>query len=602
MKKTFLKCLGRQCANFISQQYLILFFILTLSIKLYIFNTYVTDVTWSSHYWFGIICSCFSAAVIFLPFLFVRKYKNLFATILALLISILLFIDTVYYSYFSALPSVGILNLINETGGVGSAIFDLIKWQYFLYFVDILLAFALVKPIHLLAKKYQKYILSKKESLLACTTFTVIILVGLCYSISLSGINNLIDVYNQSYNSVATSQYYGLLVTHAIDTIRYANQEIVSISASEKAELRAWVKTNKPDQQVSSLNGIAAGKNVILIQVESLGSFVINQTINNQEITPTLNNLTKTAEYFPNNRFIIGAGHTSDTDFVVNSSYFPLDNAAVFVRYGQDDFTSLPKLMSTAGYSTYVYHGYNRNFWSRDTAMNSLGYQKFYASDNYTDGAKLNMGLNDGDFLNETADYIANQPKPSLSTVITLSSHVPFEITDLTKELDLDASDYPDQVGGYLEDINYVDRMLAQFFNKLKEKGLYDDSLIIIYGDHTPVLSSFSAGSVNYDAKSDQALEVPLFIKLPNQTAGQTHTNLGTSLDIMPTVLDLTGTNTGQLMFGTSLFAQIEDSPMTCPNHIIVFSGLGDCETTQATEKNMSAKIIRYNQFQNINQ
>ena len=68
----------------------------------------------------------------------------------------------------------------------------------------------------------------------------------------------------------------------------------------------------------------------------------------------------------------------------------------------------------------------------------------------------------------------------------------------------------------------------------------------------------------------------------------------------MPTILDLTGINTSQLMFGQSLFAQIEDSPATCPNHVIAFTDLGDCEQAERIERNFSSKIIRYNQFQNL--
>ena len=181
-----------------------------------------------------------------------------------------------------------------------------------------------------------------------------------------------------------------------------------------------------------------------------------------------------------------------------------------------------------------------------------------------------------------------------------MSSHTPFEITNLTKELGINTVDYPDQVGGYLENINYVDRMLGQFFKKLKENDLYDDSLIVVYGDHTPILDSFSAGSMNYDSNTNQALEVPLFVKLPNQTIGQTHENIGTSLDIMPTILDLVGIKTNQLMFGQSLFAQLKNKPFTCQNHLVIFSNIGDCEAAELTEKSISSKIIRYNQFQSL--
>jgi len=284
----------------------------------------------------------------------------------------------------------------------------------------------------------------------------------------------------------------------------------------------------------------------------------------------------------------------------MNTSYFPLPDAATFVRYGQDDFTSLPKTLITNGYSAYVYHGFNRNFWNRNIALSSLGYQKFYAADNYSRGTKINMGLNDGDFLSETAEYIEKQPKPSLSYVITLSSHVPFSISKETKELGINTSDYPNQVGGYLENINYVDRMLGKFFDKLKEKHLYDDSLVIIYGDHVPVLTKFTAGNINYDPDSIQGKEVPLLVKLPKEVDSKTYPKKGTSLDIMPTVLDLMGIKTSQLMFGRSLFSGESKEFQICNDQISTFTNLGSCNNALTIEKNKSSEIIRYNQFNNL--
>jgi phosphoglycerol transferase MdoB-like AlkP superfamily enzyme len=210
------------------------------------------------------------------------------------------------------------------------------------------------------------------------------------------------------------------------------------------------------------------------------------------------------------------------------------------------------------------------------------------------------MGLNDGDFLSKTADYIKDQPKPSFSYAITLSSHVPFTITDQTKGLNIKVSDYGDQIAGYLQDINYTDRMLGAFFDKLKAEGLYDDSLIILYGDHTPVLSAFTAGTITYDPNSVQEKEVPLFVKLPNETEGKTYTNQGTHLDIMPTILDLVGIKTNQLMFGQSLFANSKDTLSVCKDQLVTFKSTGSCSDMLAEEKQRSATIIRYNQFSQL--
>lgn len=603
MKKILKKKL-RNIAVFISNQSLVLFLSLTLAAKLYYINTFVINVAQPDYYVNGILCCLFSAIVIFLPFLFIKnnKFKNIAALVFALLISVILFVDTVYYSYFLEIPSVGLLSLIGSGDNVRPAIIALIKIEQFIYFIDIILVVIIAKPISLLFSKAKEKYGLKNSSIISAIFFFVVSIILLASSLLYFGADSLSTLYTKGYNNAYISRHYGVLVGHTIDIMRYIQQEMTNLSKSETSELVEWVNQNKPEQQISSLNGAAKNANIILIQVESLGGFVINQAINNEEITPNLNKLIQSTSYFSNSQFITGGGHTSDTDFVVNTSYFPLEDSAVFVRYGLDDFTSLPKTLLANGYnSTNFYHGYIRSFWNRDIALQSLGYQKFYADDNYAAGTTLNMGLSDGEFLNETIGYIKEQPEPSLSSVVTLSSHTPFDITDLTNDLDLGQGDYPNQIAGYLENIHYVDKVLGEFLDKLKAEDLYDKSLIILYGDHTPVLDSFTAGSITYNPDSNQGKEVPMFIKLPNQTTGATYTGIGTSLDIMPTIFDLTGIQTDQLMFGQSLFAQTEGKVAACPNHLMTFTALGNCDEAELTEKNISSKIIRYNQFEHLN-
>lgn len=574
----------------------------TTFLKLWILGFFIIALHWSGFYYFGVLCNLFVSFLVFSPLFFVKKRKNLFAIIIALIISLVVFVDIVYFSDRTTLPNVGLLELLGvEAGGATDAIIDIIKWQYFLLFTDIVLMTIFYKPIKNI---FHTKLLANKSMTAKEKTYNLVaiamILLMLFLSILASGKDTLSNVYNKSYDTVSTAQYYGVLIAHIIDTVRYIDQETNSLSTNEQQDLQNWVSKHKPIQGISSFNGISAGKNIIMIQVESLASFTINQTINNQPITPNLDDLASGSFFFPNNRYITEAGHSSDADFVANTSYFPLQNAVTIVRYGRDNFSSLPRLLDDS-YSAFAYHGFVESLYNRNIAYRYFGYDRFLSSSDYSDGPKINMGLNDGTFLNETVDYVKEQPKPSLSSLITLSSHTPFKINYLTRDLGLDPETLPNQVAGYLENIHYTDKALGDFFDKLKEYDLYDDSLIIIYGDHTPALSEeFSIGSIYYDPLSNQALETPIIIKLPNQTEGEVYHGTGTNLDIMPTILDLVGVNTDNLMFGQSLFYQIENDVERCPDHIIIFDGLGDCETARREEENISSMIIRYNQFENL--
>lgn len=583
--------------NFISNNYVVVFFILAIGIKMALFNALVLKITWPlPQFLFGVICGFISVGVIFAPLYFARKHQAVIAIAVNCLLSTILLIDTVYYLYFSALPGIGLFSLIGEATGVGSAIIDLFNGWMLLYFLDIVLFIIFAKRIKVFFEN-----LKVKNNLATPTRRMPIWAVGitlLVFGLSILpvGSNNLSTLTKSALENRVTAQYYGVLMAHAVDIARYIKQETSVASPAEKSAIIDWVIANKPKQSTSELNGIARGKNVILVQVESLGGIVIDQQVNGHDITPNLNELAKKSQFFPNNEFITGAGHSSDSDFVANTSYYPTIDTSVFVRYGRDNFTSLAKTLASNGYTTNAYHGYNRAFYNRETAINSLGYQKFYAAESYPKGQILNMGLNDGDFLNKTADYIATQPKPSLSYVITLSSHTPFETNNLTQNLGINIGDYPKQVGGYLENINYVDRMLGEFFTKLKSSGIYDDSLVVVYGDHMPILPAFNAGTINYAPDTNSDKHVPLFVKLPNETNGETHPGTGTSLDITPTIFDLLGIKTSQLMFGRSLFKTTPTNP-ACTSQFYIFAPGSDCNASLIEQKTKSSEIIQYNIF-----
>ena len=585
---------------FICDQYLVLFFIITISLKLIFFSTFVIKVTWAQdQYNQGIFFSFLTAALIFSPFYFMRRHKNVYTIVLAFILSIVLFLDTIYFSYFESLPTIGLLGSIGQVNDIAPAIVGVFRWSYLLYLIDVIIIITLRRPIARYFKKLKDKRNHVKSSIVTPIIVTIAFFGLLINQFYVIGINRLSDTFDKGFDTITSAQLYGVMGAHAIDITRFVKQELTHPSAEQEKTIINWVKNNKPTQQSSKFTGVAARKNVIIIQVESLGGFVINQKVNNKEVTPNLNALAKNSQFFPDDRFIIGAGHTSDTDFVTNTSYFPLSDAAAFVRYGQDNFTSLPKTLVANGYSTFAYHGYNRNFWNRNVAFESLGYQKFYAADNFPNNVKINLGLNDGDFLSSTADYIKKQPKPSLSYAITLSSHVPFEITNLTKDLGINPANYPDQVGGYLEDINYTDRMIGKFFDKLKADGLYDDTLIVVYGDHTPVLPSFTAGTMNYDPTTVQEEEVPLIFKLPTSSniSAKTYPRQGSHLDITPTIIDLLGIKTNQLMFGQSLFAEEPSDLKVCTDQLVVFSTKNDCKSMLDDEKITSETVIRYNLF-----
>ena len=108
----------------------------------------------------------------------------------------------------------------------------------------------------------------------------------------------------------------------------------------------------------------------------------------------------------------------------------------------------------------------------------------------------------------------------------------------------------------YLLQVGFVDMLLGRLLDHLKAEGLYDRSLLIVTADHGV---SFRAGQPMRhftDQNYPELLSVPLFIKLPGQRRGEVSDRLVSTIDIMPTIANVLGTDIPWDVHGTSVLAR----------------------------------------------
>ncbi|MFA7692984.1 MAG: sulfatase-like hydrolase/transferase [Candidatus Hydrogenedentes bacterium] len=106
----------------------------------------------------------------------------------------------------------------------------------------------------------------------------------------------------------------------------------------------------------------------------------------------------------------------------------------------------------------------------------------------------------------------------------------------------------------YVSEIEFLDHHLGDLFEGLKERNLYDNTIIAFVSDH---------GEEFYDHQGwwhgqtlyEELLHVPLILKLPDSTsAGEENTSLTRLIDVPPTLLTLAGLEPGAAMSGQSLY------------------------------------------------
>ena len=114
------------------------------------------------------------------------------------------------------------------------------------------------------------------------------------------------------------------------------------------------------------------------------------------------------------------------------------------------------------------------------------------------------------------------------------------------------ASTFSDLYDG---EVRYLDDYLGQLFDWLQAEGLYDDTLIVLTGDHGEEFQEHG-GWWHGQTLYQEQIAVPLIVKAPGGArAGTVVTDLARSLDIAPTILDLAGVPIPAVMMGQSLWS-----------------------------------------------
>lgn len=472
-----------------------------------------------------------------------KRVKALF--IFDLVLSVILFADTAYFRYFKDITSIGAVRNGAMLGGVISCLPSLIKFSDLTYFIDLLVLVPLIK-MFAAYKKRKKYKLSGalRFILFFLAFSTGVMINGKCiYSLSVEQPMLLTTMSNKIY----LTKILGNLNYHAIDIYNYARNTVEAnkpVSAQTKQDIRTYLQGNQPGTG-SVLTGTAEGKNLIMIQVEALQQFAINRTVNGQEITPNLNRWINKSLYFDNYYYQVSAGNTSDAEFMSNNSLYPAASGAAYYKYSANTLDSLPIKLSTEGYSTAAFHGYIESFWNRNAMYQTEGFGSFYGESSFNCDEKVGLGLSDKSFFEQSKLKVQGMQEPYYAFMVTLSSHYPFD--GGAGYGDFDTGEYEGTLmGDYLEAIHYTDQQLGMFLDELEEEGTLDDTIVVVYGDHSAIPKDYAdqlykiAGLENATELDWQNLQkVPMLIHFPgNANSGVNHTYSG-QMDLYPTLANL---------------------------------------------------------------
>lgn len=490
---------------------------------------------------------------------FAKKRKFLYYFIANLCMTSILFAVIMYYKYYGVIVTYFALAQVNQVTAVKNSVFSLLDPYFLFIYTDVVIMLWLL--IKKSAAPNWKLTFNKQANRKWLAGILGVSL-GLCLFNVLPNHASLNEIVKAEQMGIMNYEAYMIMSSKQKDK---EEDGPVSITQQKINELKNINEVTNP-----YLHKTAEGKNIIMIQMESLQDFVLNLKVDDVEITPNLNKLLAESYYFNHFYQQVGQGNTSDAEYVINTSLYIPERGAATQMYVDKELPSLPKLLKEqGGYTSATFHTNVVEFWNRTELYSSLGFDQYYDADYFGEEDTIFFGPSDEVLYTKTFDKLVELDaavQPFYAHVIAMTAHHPYTLPEDKVMISLPEQYENTLVGNYLIAQYYADYALGQFIDKLKEAGIWDNSLIVIYGDHLglpmysldnaelQLMNDIVGGEYNYT----DMINVPLlFINKGVTDEGKLFEQVGGQVDMLPTISNLLGLSLkDQIHFGQDIFNQ----------------------------------------------
>ena len=343
--------------------------------------------------------------------------------------------------------------------------------------------------------------------------------------------------YTNSTNALMVSGLYQYTVRDLWICLRPAG----SLSQEEEQAIDGYIAQYEAGQAPNEYTGLLAGKNLILVQLEAIDTWMLSKDYMPNLWQVKQESLSFTNHYTP---AYITAG-TFNTEFIANSGLLPATGGIPTSVYTRDSYPySLANLFAGAGYTCRSFHGSEGTVYDRENIHKNLGYESYHG------GQAMAMEVYMMDRYLMNGFETMTEGDPFFSFLITYSGHGPYgedsgiyqaHADDAQRLAGDTEGNYVYAVAGAME----TDQFVGEFMAKLEQTGLAEDTVVVFYADHYNYYMMNDALNMQIKGVDNMNMlqHTDFFIWSRDLEAGQVD-KVTSTLDVLPTLANLFGLDT----------------------------------------------------------
>lgn len=456
--------------------------------------------------------------------------RNILSAIFLLVNSLVIFIaiaDIFYYKQAMERSSGIIISILDG--------FFLLMYQYSIeYWYGWILFFVMTWLLWFFYKKSEHRV-ERKNTLTEWCIFLVIIsvcgFIGFRVVMPINGISDLVvntplKIINSSLN----------------DPMFFNNKGLDQVSYHKNEHLNELLPYNKGYYDANKKSDTT---NVVIITLESFSKDYVgflNSSQSRESVTPFLDSLATHSLIFTN-AYSNGKHSNEGIPAIYASLPHMMREAFIMSKYRNNEINGIAGILKRYNYKSAFFHGGTNGIYGFDFFAKQAGFDKYFGKDEYGnnkyyDGA---WGIWDDKFFLYTAKEMDNIKTPFVVGLYSVSSHHPFKLPQYYR-------DNKEYLHPMLKSVKYTDYSLKKFFETIKYKEWFKNTLFVITSDH-PANTNYPVRGLH---ETIEKYHIPLMFYNPNSKIQGVNEDLIQQIDIVPSVIDVLNLDIPYTGFGNS--------------------------------------------------